>query len=161
MRWFRIRKKLLPPPERVHYLACSVFDEIWVENVKALGDHYFFVAGGLFMYFTEEQVKSILQIIEKNFPQAEMIFDVISKRGLKYANQQMIQSGMKNATMHWGLDNIDELHSWFKQAIQVALLPYFKGIKKRLAPSLKSFLKLCFYDFFDKGGIISLKFDTE
>lgn len=55
-----LREKLLPPPTRVRYIAKSILDYSWMDDVKELGTDVFFFAGGFFMYFTPQQVKSCI-----------------------------------------------------------------------------------------------------
>jgi O-methyltransferase involved in polyketide biosynthesis len=63
-----LRRELLPPPDRVHYIAKSILDYSWIDEVKTLGTHFLFFAGGLFMYFSEEQVKSFFLEMANQFP---------------------------------------------------------------------------------------------
>jgi O-methyltransferase involved in polyketide biosynthesis len=153
-----LRDKLLPPPPRVHYIAKSILDYSWIEEVKKYGKDVFFFAGGLFMYFSEEQVNSIFLQMANHFPQGELIFDAISKKGLYYANRMLSDVRMNNAKLKWGLDDGKELEKWSPNIILVSQKPYFQGIKTKFAFPLFLRMKMVFLDLFNKGGIIHLKF---
>ena len=82
-------------------------------------------AGGFLMYFTENQVKSLLLKMAKNFPQSELIFDSIPIKGIKYANRMLDQAKMSNAILQWGLDYGVELENWSTNIKLVSQIPYF------------------------------------
>jgi O-methyltransferase involved in polyketide biosynthesis len=62
--------------DRHHLLGCSVLEEAWLEAVKAYAPRFFlFLAETVFVYFTEEQVKSLVLMLRSQFPGAELVFD--------------------------------------------------------------------------------------
>lgn len=65
--------------ERYHFLSCSVFDAAWPER---LGVHsrspFLFVAEGVLQYFEEAQVKSLVLLLQRRFPNSELICDAIT-----------------------------------------------------------------------------------
>ncbi len=74
-----IRKQLLPEPDRVTYIAKSLFDLSWCQDVST-EDGVFMIAGGLFRYFEEAQVKQFFLMLADNFPGGEIIFNASSGR---------------------------------------------------------------------------------
>jgi O-methyltransferase involved in polyketide biosynthesis len=46
-----VRRQLLPEPDRVMYIAKSLFDSCWCDDVEHTEDGVFMIAGGLFYYF--------------------------------------------------------------------------------------------------------------
>lgn len=106
-----IRHKLLPPPKRVHYISKSIFDYTWLNDLQQLGSDFFFFAGGLFIYFTPEQVKSLFIKMANQFPGTEMVFDSIAKDDLTNANEMFKKLEMIDARFQWGIDE-KEVESW-------------------------------------------------
>jgi len=152
-----LREKLLPPTSNEHYIAKSVLDFSWMEDVKKYGDDVFFFAGGLFMYFTEAQIKSILITIATHFPGAQMIFDNIFPKGLKRANCMLEKSGMKDALLKWGIYNAKDMEAWSSSIKLVSQTPYFKDIKSNYRFPLSSKITMYFFDYVHKSGIIQLR----
>ncbi len=66
-----VRKKSFPEQDRVTMIACDVLDPSWCEPVKkALEERDakpVFIAEGLFMYLTFDQIRSLLSILRDNF----------------------------------------------------------------------------------------------
>ncbi|MHA1619432.1 MAG: class I SAM-dependent methyltransferase [Promethearchaeota archaeon] len=88
------RKKYLKETDRYHYLAQSVLDFSWMDAVpfdSAKG--IFIMAGGLFMYFTKEEIAQLLTTMADKFPGGEVIFDHTAKMGVKIANKRTIKAG--------------------------------------------------------------------
>jgi O-methyltransferase involved in polyketide biosynthesis len=72
-----IRRKFIGDEgERYHLLGCSVLEDAWLEAVKVHSQHHFlFLAEGVFIYFTEAQVKQLVLTLRDHFPGAELVFD--------------------------------------------------------------------------------------
>ncbi len=66
------RKKVFPERERVKMIAGNALKSDWCAEVKAALEGRevkpVFIAEGLFMYFTMEQIKTLLDILRDNFP---------------------------------------------------------------------------------------------
>ncbi len=106
-----LRKTLLGgEKDRHHLLACSVLDEVWLDVVRAhRGCAFLFVAEGVFMYLKEEQVRSLLTMLYKNFPGAEFVFDAHSPLHNLRSNIQTSAFGLH---CHWGVWHGEELEKW-------------------------------------------------
>jgi len=153
-----LRQKLLPPPERVHYIAKSILDYSWMAEVKQFGDECFFYAGGVLMYFTEEQVKSLLIEMANCFNGCPLIFDSISSGGLKYGNKMLEETKMVDAVLKWSLDDTRKLETWSQKVKLIRHSPFFKNINGNGHFSLLCRLQMFLSDAIDKGGIIQLLF---
>jgi len=129
-----------------------------MDLVKQLSDRVFFIAGGLFMYFTEHQMKLFLPEIASRFPQAELIFDSIPTKSIKSSNQMLNEVNMASAILQWGLDEGSTLETWSPQVKLICQMPYFKKIKAHYRFPLMIRARMLFYDLIEKGGIIHLKF---
>ncbi|MHA1674608.1 MAG: class I SAM-dependent methyltransferase [Promethearchaeota archaeon] len=88
------RRKYLPESERNHYLAQSVLDFSWMDKIQFTPEKGIFImAGGLFMYFTDDEISRLLSTIVEKFSSGELIFDHTSKLGVKIANKRTMKSG--------------------------------------------------------------------
>lgn len=72
-----LRRKVFKERDRVTMVAGSVLDDVWCAKVKSgiptAGRKVLFLAEGLFMYFTLDEIKTILSILKNNFPGATLI----------------------------------------------------------------------------------------
>ena len=73
-----VRRQLLPEPDRVTYIAKSLFDPSWCKEVTT-EDGVFIMAGGVLPFFEKPQVKQFFSTLADNFPGGEIIFDAPSK----------------------------------------------------------------------------------
>ncbi len=84
-----LRRKLLPPSERVEMCAQSALDFSWMDRVDT--DHGVFVtAEGLLMYLQPDDALGLIAECAKRFPGGQMMFDLppsglaaLSRRGLR------------------------------------------------------------------------------
>jgi len=152
-----LRNKLLPQSDRVNCIAKSILDFSWMNDIKEYGHEFFFFAGGLFMYFTEDEVKSIFIEMAKRFHQSELIFDSVTTRGIYYANKMLKEAKMSNAQLQWGLDDIRKLEAWSSNIQIVKHMPYFRDLDTKNFPIVLR-IKMFFYDLHNKNAIMHLKF---
>jgi O-methyltransferase involved in polyketide biosynthesis len=96
--------------ERHHLLGCSVLEDDWLEAVSAYRQHPFlFLAEGVFMYFKEAQVKSLVLSLLDHFPGAELVFDSYSPVHVWRSNLQTAKFGIR---VHWGIWQGQEIEGW-------------------------------------------------
>ncbi len=100
-----------------HFLACSVLESAWLETVSAHGNRPFlFLAEGVFMYFEEAQVKSLVLTLCDRFPgvaeqRTELVFDAFSPFMRWGHNSRVSRTGI-GAPLHWGLKHPQDLERW-------------------------------------------------
>jgi methyltransferase (TIGR00027 family) len=98
--------------ERYHLLGCSVFEDTWLEAVSVHRQRPFlFLAEGVFVYFEEAQVKSLVLTLLNRFPGSEMVFDVFSPFGVWECNLAISRSKL-SARAHWGIWHGQEIEGW-------------------------------------------------
>lgn len=111
-----LRRKLIGEErQRYHLLGCSAFESGWLEVVSAhLQRPFMFVAEGVSMYFTEEQVRSLLLTLRDHFPGAELVFDAFSPFHIWRSNLQMSIAGLTGRfpRFRWGLWRGEEIEGW-------------------------------------------------
>ena len=108
-----LRRKLVGGEgARHHFLACSVLDNAWLGTVSVHQPRPFlFLAEGVFMYFEEAQVKSLVLMLRDRFPGAELIFDAYSPFMRWAHNNRVTRTGI-GAHLHWGLKHDRYLERW-------------------------------------------------
>ena len=78
-----VRKKAFPERERVTMLPGNVLEDGWCEEVRKVlagrKSKPVFIAEGLFMYFTLEQIRILLNVLKDNFSSGTLIAEQNSK----------------------------------------------------------------------------------
>ena len=108
-----LRRKLVGGEgARHHFLACSVLDSAWLDTVRAHQPRPFlFLAEGVFMYFTEAHVKSLVLTMREHSPGAELVFDAFSPFMRWAHNFKVTRTGI-GAYLHWALKHGQDLERW-------------------------------------------------
>jgi O-methyltransferase involved in polyketide biosynthesis len=108
-----LRRKLIGGEGgRYHWLACSALDRAWLNTVSAHRRRpYLFLAEGVFMFFEEAQVKSLVLALKEGFPGAELVFDAFSPF-FAWANNRRVARTQIGARCHWALKRGKDLESW-------------------------------------------------
>lgn len=125
------RKTLLPESEREHYYAGSAFDPGWMAHVREKHPDapVLVTASGLFYYFEHEEVIRLLKRLKKY--RAEVVFDAVSKAGMKRMNRYMRQVGHEDAEMFFFVDRADELAAEIGNCKVLAEKEYYRHIPRR------------------------------
>ncbi len=97
---------------RHHFLSCSAFDIAWLDELSAHRRRpMLFLAEGVFMYFTQAQIKGLVLSICERFPGAELVFDTFLPY-LVHMNNLRFRISKMGARYHWGLARGKDLESW-------------------------------------------------
>jgi O-methyltransferase involved in polyketide biosynthesis len=97
---------------RHHLLAGSVLEDAWLEAVDPHRQRPFlFLAEGVFMYFTEAQVKSLVLRLKEHFPAAELVFDAYSPF-MRWAHNLRVIRKRVGAHLNWDLKHSQDLEGW-------------------------------------------------
>ena len=140
-RWYAVdlphvidyRRELLPELERETYLAGDAFSEDWIRQVRTeFPDAPILVtAGGLFHYFEENKVISLLRMIGQS-GNMEVVFDTVNKKGMAMMQKKyMKQVGHADAQMFFYVDSAKELAAKIgSNAKMIAEEPYYRYIPR-------------------------------
>lgn len=141
-----MREKFIQPDERHVHVPLSATDRGWFDFVPK-DKPVFITAQGLFMYFTEGEVRSLLQDMAKTFPQATLMFDTISEFLSRKAMSEkgwMKTKHYRVPPVPWGI-NRDEMETvftqWLSDDIEVIDIGYSgfpRGLWKYLLPIFES-----------------------
>ncbi|MFT3739349.1 MAG: class I SAM-dependent methyltransferase [Breznakibacter sp.] len=105
-----IRKHFFTETGRFRFIAKSVLDFSWMDDVP--NDRpTLFIAEGLLMYFTPDNVKMILSAIADRFPLAEMLIEGMSPF---IANNSGKHADIKkyDVSFKWGIKSGKEIEQW-------------------------------------------------
>ena len=129
-----LRRRLIGDErDRYHLLGCSVFDDAWMEALSAhRRQPVLFLAEGVFMYFDEAQVKSLVLKLRDHFPGVELVFDIHTPLHNLVSNIQLTRSLVPH--LRWGMWSAKEVESW---AAGIRLLDVW-GFFDEPTPRLKS-----------------------
>jgi O-methyltransferase involved in polyketide biosynthesis len=154
-----LRRRFMQETDRRKFLACSVLDESWVNQLRVI-DNVFFLAAGVLYYLEESQVKKLFAMLADRFPGSEIAFDAASPLGVRVANARVIKAGgMDEASiLNWGIKDVCSIQSWDERFRLVEEYPMFRGARKGLGFMLK--LGTIESDLLRIMSIVHLKFST-
>lgn len=126
-----LRRKHIQETDRRVFVAKSVLDNNWCDEIKNKSDIMFMFAGVLY-YFEEKEVKDLFKDLSEKFPGAEAIFDYCSMKGMEIANKKVIEKGGMNkaANLKWGIDNLFEIEKWNEKIKVIDTIPMYREHKK-------------------------------
>ncbi|HMM20726.1 MAG TPA: class I SAM-dependent methyltransferase [Selenomonadales bacterium] len=109
----RIRRSFFAETERYRIIGKSIFDDTWLKDVDGRDKPVLFIAEGLFMYFTEGEVKGLFAKLIDHFPGAEMLLEILAPLLVKNKKRHDTV-GKMDAAFRWGaIDGaaVEKLHS--------------------------------------------------
>lgn len=125
-----IRQHFFAETERYKMIAKSVFDEAWLDEVSVTNEPVLIIAEGILMYFTGQEVKTLLNKLISEFPRAEMLLEVMSPDIVKMSKQHDA-IGRMDVKFQWGIKSSQELETYNKQIKVVNEWNYFDYHKER------------------------------
>ncbi len=150
-----LRQKLVSwDMERYHLLSGSVFDVAWMEALQAHSQRpKLFLAEGVFPYFEEAQIKSLVLALHTHFPGAELVCDGLTPLMVRLDNLQLTFAKI-DARLHWGLKHGIDVESWGDGISLLEEWFYYQGTD----PRMSSFRWMRFFPALGKGvGIFHYK----
>ena len=126
----RIKKHFFMEESNYKMIAKSVFDYSWLEEIKEANRPVLIIAEGLFMYFTENEIKELMKSLIKKFPNAEMLLEIlppiIAKNSKKHDSLKKVSAEFK-----WGLKTGKDLEKINPKIKFIEEFNYFDFHKKR------------------------------
>lgn len=104
-----VRKQFFPEEERVRRIAASILEPGWTESVGK-GRPLIFILEGVLMYFSREQVKTLLSILSDAFPKYWLLAELMPPFAVKQAKHHDTLKST-NATFRWGTKTGRELET--------------------------------------------------
>ena len=115
-----LKKKFLKENERYHFISSSLHDFSWMDVLfKHKEQPFMFLAEGVFQYFYEHEVKSLIFELQKNFSGCGIVFDVTSAYMKRKQNNRLFNAYFKFMTgldqdvnINFGIKKSEEISSW-------------------------------------------------
>lgn len=154
------REKFIPATSRSKCIAKSAFDASWFDDVEYKEEQgIYFLAGGLFYYFKEGEISDLVSRMADKFPDGEMIFDALSKFGLKMANKMVKKTGNQGAEgYHWVNNPKKEISRWSDKIQVTDYYPFYKNVKRDSKFKFGTRVKMNINDLFNISRFIELGF---
>ena len=118
----------------------DMFDFAWAENIDKNLPTLVTVIG-VFQYFEEARVISFLKELKNFFSSVEVIFDAMTAKAIKYANQHIKKTGNKSAELHFFADSGKEIAEKCDMVI-VEERPFFAEARRRLKKRLTLYTRI-------------------
>lgn len=108
-----LRRRFFPAGPRCTQLVGDLLEPGWIEQVRehVAEGPVLFVAEGVFPYFDEAQIRTVLGQIAGGFPGASVGFDVMSSFMIHYQGWHDSLRHVK-AEFLWGTDDLGEIEGW-------------------------------------------------
>ncbi len=168
LRWFDLdlpeaiayRQQLLPESPRHRYIAQSVLDFSWFDQIRArLEKEVFLIAGGLFDYFQEDMVAGLCGALAKRFPGGELQFDASSRIGNMIMNRRFKSQGAGELAFHLRLGNPSKQVPRWSDRLQLAdWFPLFARTERDPRWSKRTRLLMWLCDCLKVIKIVHIKF---
>lgn len=129
---YRIR--LLLETEREKYIADDAFKTGWIEQIRSAHPNQplLVTASGLFYYFTEEKVLSLISMLQ-NYGDIELLFDTVNKSGMTMMKKKHMKTvGHEDAEMYFYVNSASELVEKAGSSMKVLREePFYRHISKK------------------------------
>lgn len=148
-----LREKFFSENDRIKFIPKSVLDFSWIDHIEK-GRKTLFIAEGLLIYFSEEDVKKIIFAIKDNFPDSQIIFEAYSKLIKKsWHKHKKIKSAF--SMFKWGIHTGKSMEKWDKGIKFITEWPYVDRHRIRwkwmmlfrLVPPLHKIMKIVHLHF--------------
>jgi O-methyltransferase involved in polyketide biosynthesis len=137
-----LRKNFYKDTERHISIASSFLETEWFKKIKVI-EGVLFIAGGVFYYVSEEQIKGFFIAAADYFGNCEFYFDSMSPMGIKIASKKVLKSGgLGDAYTPWGLKPVKSVEAWDDRIKVVSAVPMYKGMKKGIPFKTKLILSI-------------------
>ena len=130
-----LRRKVIGEQRgRYHLVNISVFDPAWLELAHRHHPRPFlFLAEGVFPYFEEKQVRSLVRTLQSEFPNAELVFDAHTPFVIWADNLQLASSKVE-ARLHFALKHGRDVETWSSGIRLLEEWFYFTEDEPRIRP---------------------------
>jgi O-methyltransferase involved in polyketide biosynthesis len=151
------RRRFIPPKERCADIAKSMFDYTWLNEVETADGSVFILAGGLFYYFEETQVREVICRMAEHFKTGEVFFDAQSKTAVKISNRRVRKAGNKGSEMKFWVKDAQKLKTWSPEIRKIESVPFFGEAKKERRVKLSTWVAMQAFDTLKMGQLISVQ----
>ena len=156
----KVRNELLPPEDREENIPCNLNDVEWFDKIDKSNGVIFF-ASGVFYYFLNEEVKSLIVKMADYFNDSVLVFDTANKTAVKMISKTWLKTAkIKDVGAYFAVSNAKkELSSWSNN-IEVSSKGYMLGYNDLKQDNISGFFRFLAYvgDSLMKMQIVKVKF---
>jgi O-methyltransferase involved in polyketide biosynthesis len=138
-----------------------MFDYTWLDEIKTADGSVCILAGGLFYYFEETQVRGLIARVAEHFPRGEIFFDAQSKLAVKISNRMVRKAGNKGSEMKFWVKDAQKLKTWSPRVIMVESVPFFGETRKEKRVKLSTRVNMWGFDTLKMGQLISVQWEAQ
>ena len=136
------RKLFFKENDRVKNISKSVFESDWTKEVVTDGKELLIISEGVLMFFTEDEVKKVLEILVNNFDKFELHLDLLYKGTIKMSAKHDTLKKMNDVKFKWGVKDGSEVVKLEPKLKQIGLINFTKKMSKILPLSKKIFIPI-------------------
>ncbi|THB64087.1 MAG: class I SAM-dependent methyltransferase [Desulfovibrio sp.] len=127
-----LRQRFFTESDRNSFVAGSMFEPDWTEAIDHKGAPVLIIAEGLFMYFSEKELKPLFQLFAQRFPGADILFEMLAPFMVgKAAKHESLKKMDSPPEFKWGLKDTRDMEDWHPAIRLVNEWNYFDYHKKR------------------------------
>ena len=154
----KLRNELLPPEDREENIACNLNDVEWFDKIDNSNGVIFF-ASGVFYYFLNEEVKSLIIKMANYFNDSVLVFDAAGKTTVKLISIWLNSLKVKEVGTYFSVSNLEEISSWSNN-IEVTSKRYMLGYNDLKQDNISGFFRFLAHicDGLMKMKIVKIKF---
>lgn len=125
-----IRKEFFNETDRYKMISKSVFNYSWIDEIKRTDEPILIISEGVLMYFTEEEIRNLMDKLVDSFKGAEMLFEMMTPSIVKRSKQHdsVSQMGVK---FKWGITSGKEMMKYNSKIHFIEEWNYFDHHKNR------------------------------
>ena len=135
----KVRNELLPSGEREYNIPCNLNDVEWFDKIDSSNGTIFF-ASGVFYYFLNEEVKSLIVKMADYFNDSVLVFDAAGKTTVKLISIWLNSLKVKEVGTYFSVSNLDEISSWSNN-IEVTSKGYMLGYNDLKQDNISGFFR--------------------
>jgi methyltransferase (TIGR00027 family) len=127
-----LRQRLLPPEKNQAYISASMLETEWMDMLatKHPKGRFIFVIEGVLMYFSENEVRTVISELARRFHGSQLHFDAISTWMSRQSHRHDTVKHV-NAKFRWGIKDSVEMESWALNLKHRETLYYMDSEKAR------------------------------
>lgn len=154
-----LRRHFFSETDRYHFIEQSMFDLSWTEKINTSEKPVIFIAEGLFMYFSEDELRPFFTRLAEHFPRSEMLFEMLAPFAVgKSKHHETVKKIDSQAEFKWGIKNSRDMEVWHPAIRFVEEWNYFDFYKQKWG-FLGMIARLPFIRPHMACRIVHLKFD--
>lgn len=153
-----LRRRLVPETARSKYIAKSVFDFSWLEDIAPAKEGLFLFAGNVLGYFDALHLQRLFSAIATRYPGAEIIFNCPNMIGRWLGNLNLRRAGMRDAPVLWATSGGKQIAKWGNYVEVVDEWPFFSRASRDPTWTWDTIILMRLSDWFKSMKVIHLRF---